>query len=78
MGRACGQVLVQRPTFMRSSLVGNEWSGSPSFRFYSGRKIDRKLNSPHKRYRRVDEEKNAYSYGDRTVVVEAEYCHYVD
>lgn len=63
-GRACGQVLVLRPTFMSSSLDGNEWSGSPSGRFYSSGKVDRRLTSPHKRYGRGDEEKIAFSYWD--------------
>jgi hypothetical protein len=68
-GRACGQVLVLRPTFMSSSLDGNEWSGSPSGRFYLGGKVDGRLTSPRKRYGRGDEEEIAFSYWDRTPAI---------
>ena len=68
-GRACGQMVVLRPTFMSSSLDGNEWSGSPSGRFYSGGKVDKRLTSPHKPYGSGDEEKIAFSYWDRTPAV---------
>jgi hypothetical protein len=68
-GRVCGQVLVQCQTFMRSSLDGNEWSGSPSGRSYSGGRADTRLTSPHKRHRRCDEKRIAYSCWDRTPAV---------